>query len=48
MTREKVLEIMQKADMFSGPDCLGGYGMASTEAMAFGKPRNVLYNAAII
>jgi len=38
MSREKVLEIMQKADIFLDQIICGGYGMASTEAMAFGKP----------
>jgi glycosyltransferase involved in cell wall biosynthesis len=38
MGREKVLEIMQKADIFLDQIICGGYGMASTEAMAFGKP----------
>lgn len=38
MSREKVLEIMQKADIFLDQIICGGYGMASAEAMAFGKP----------
>lgn len=38
MSRDKVLEIMQKADIFLDQIICGGYGMAATEAMAFGKP----------
>jgi len=38
MSRENVLEIMQRADIFLDQIICGGYGMASTEAMAFGKP----------
>lgn len=38
MAREKVLEIMQNADIFLDQIIVGGYGMACTEAMAFGKP----------
>lgn len=38
MAREKVLEIMQRADIFLDQIICGGYGMACTEAMAFGKP----------
>ncbi len=37
-SRDKVLELMQKADIFLDQLICGGYGMASTEAMAFGKP----------
>ncbi|MEP6927688.1 MAG: glycosyltransferase [Ginsengibacter sp.] len=38
MRREKVLEIMHNADIFLDQIICGGYGMATTEAMAFGKP----------
>lgn len=38
MSREKVLAIMQQADIFLDQIICGGYGMACTEAMAFGKP----------
>lgn len=36
--REKVLEIMRKADVFIDQIILGSYGMAAMEAMSFGKP----------
>ena len=38
MTRAEALEIMQKADIFIDQLILGSYGMASIEAMSFGKP----------
>lgn len=38
MSREKVLEIMQKADIFIDQIIVGSYGMAAMEAMSFGKP----------
>lgn len=38
ISREKVLEIMQKADIFIDQIIVGSYGMAALEAMAFGKP----------
>lgn len=36
--REEVLNVMQKADIFIDQIILGSYGMASMEAMSFGKP----------
>jgi glycosyltransferase involved in cell wall biosynthesis len=36
--REEVLSLMQKADIFIDQIICGGYGMASVEAMSFGKP----------
>jgi hypothetical protein len=38
MKREDVLNIIRKADIFLDQIIIGGYGMASMEAMAFGKP----------
>lgn len=38
MSREKVLEIMQKADIYIDQIIVGSYGMAAMEAMSFGKP----------
>lgn len=38
MSREQVLNEMQTADIFLDQIVCGGYGMASCEAMAFGKP----------
>lgn len=38
MSREEVLGIMQKADIFLDQIILGSYGMATMEAMSFGKP----------
>ena len=38
MKREDVLAVIQKADVFLDQIIIGGYGMASMEAMAFGKP----------
>jgi glycosyltransferase involved in cell wall biosynthesis len=38
ISREEVLEIMQKADIFLDQIILGSYGMAAMEAMSFGKP----------
>ena len=38
MTRAEALEIMQKADIFIDQLILGSYGMASIEAMSYGKP----------
>jgi len=38
ISREEALEIMQNADIFLDQIICGGYGMACTEAMAFGKP----------
>jgi glycosyltransferase involved in cell wall biosynthesis len=38
ISREKVLEIMQKADIFLDQIIGGSYGMAAMEAMSFGKP----------
>src|SRR5665647_175671 len=38
MNREKVLEIMQDADIFLDQIIVGSYGMAAIEAMSFGKP----------
>ncbi len=38
VTRETVLDLMQKADIFIDQIILGGYGMAAMEAMSFGKP----------
>lgn len=38
MSREKVLEIMQKTDIFIDQIIVGSYGMAAMEAMSFGKP----------
>ncbi|HET7116021.1 MAG TPA: glycosyltransferase [Hanamia sp.] len=38
MSRGKVLEIMQKADIFIDQIIVGSYGMAAMEAMSFGKP----------
>jgi glycosyltransferase involved in cell wall biosynthesis len=36
--REEVLSLMQKADIFIDQIICGGYGLASVEAMSFGKP----------
>lgn len=38
ISREKVHEVMQKADIFIDQIIIGSYGMASMEAMSFGKP----------
>jgi glycosyltransferase involved in cell wall biosynthesis len=38
ISREKVLEMMQKADIFIDQIIVGSYGMAALEAMSFGKP----------
>lgn len=38
ISREEVLTIMKKADIFLDQVIIGGYGMAATEALAFGKP----------
>lgn len=38
MSRDKVLQIMQKADIFIDQIIVGCYGMAAMEAMSFGKP----------
>ncbi len=38
MSRLKVLEHMQKADIFIDQLIIGSYGMATMEAMSFGKP----------
>lgn len=38
MKREDVLKIIQKADIFLDQIILGSYGMATMEALAFGKP----------
>jgi hypothetical protein len=38
MSREKVLALMQKADIFIDQIIVGSYGMAAMEAMSFGKP----------
>ncbi len=38
MPRKEALELIQKADIFLDQFVLGSYGMASLEAMAFGKP----------
>jgi glycosyltransferase involved in cell wall biosynthesis len=38
MAREDALKTMQEADIFIDQIIVGGYGMASCEAMAFGKP----------
>ena len=38
VTRETVLDLMQKADIFIDQIILGGYGMATMEAMSLGKP----------
>jgi glycosyltransferase involved in cell wall biosynthesis len=38
ISRDEVLEIMKEADIFLDQIIIGGYGMASTEALAFGKP----------
>ncbi|MEO6683286.1 MAG: glycosyltransferase [Ginsengibacter sp.] len=38
MSRERVLEIMQTADIFIDQIIVGSYGMAAMEAMSFGKP----------
>lgn len=38
MPREKVLELMQQCDIFIDQLIIGMHGLASSEAMAFGKP----------
>ena len=38
MIREKVLELIQQADIFLDQFVIGYYGMAALEAMGFGKP----------
>jgi len=38
ISRERVLEIMQKADIILDQIIVGGYGMAAIEGMSFGKP----------
>lgn len=38
LSREEALEAVRNADIFIDQIILGGYGMASCEAMAFGKP----------
>lgn len=38
ISREKVLETLENADIFIDQLILGNYGMASIEAMSFGKP----------
>jgi len=38
ISREEVLKVMEKADIFLDQIIVGGYGMASIEAMSFGKP----------
>lgn len=38
MSREEVLKIIKKADIFLDQLIVGGYGMATMEGMAFGKP----------
>ena len=38
ISRQDVLKVMEKADIFLDQIIVGGYGMASIEAMSFGKP----------
>ncbi len=38
ISREESLKVMQKADIFLDQIIIGGYGMATVEAMSFGKP----------